>query len=269
MNRRNILLSSLFPSVDCNEKFIDSQINKIAFQLCPENFGRALVLTEFLVCIKEFFPKNSLIRVAVVGGYKTEPEIKALLHLGYSLQVQIYGIEEDMIRLDLNDMPQNLSLAKGNFDLVLCSQVWEHIWSHEAALMNLTSLMSKQSYLWLAAPASNRFHGSPQYFSAGFTSQYLTNNLSRVGLEVHSHGQLGTRRNYLATHTLPTWLSVKGHQFPLFLAFSEHKFAPRVLFSFRYLIKTFGLLLTSKKITTSSRFATESWAFARMSEISK
>lgn len=263
------LLSSLFPSLDCDKKFIDIQIKKIAFKLCPENFGRALVLTEFLETIEEFFPKNSVIRVAVVGGYKTEPEIKALQHLGYSLQVQIYGIEEDMIQLDLNEMPQNLSLARGNFDLVLCSQVWEHIWNHEAALMNLTTLMSKQSYLWLAAPASNRFHGSPYYFSAGFTSQYLAKNLAQVGLEVHSHGQLGTRRNYLATHALPTWLSVKGHQFPLPLAFSEHRFVPRVLFSFRYLIKTFGLLLTSKKITTSSRFATESWAFAKMSKFSK
>jgi SAM-dependent methyltransferase len=256
--------SGLFPSFDCETKPIDSQMQSIAKELCPENFGRMLVLTEFLTKIKNCFLSKSNLKVALVGGYRTEPEIRALEYLGYSLDLHIFGIEQDMIKLDLNTMSKNTSATHGSFDLVLCSQVWEHIWNYEVAFLNLISLMSNGSYLWIAAPASNRRHGSPLYFSSGFTSEYFANNLTRIGLVVDSHEQLGTRRNYLATHILPTWLSVIGHKFPPLAAFSEHSLLPRVLLTIRYLVKTFGLLFASKKITTSGKFATESWALAKM-----
>ena len=263
MTKKSKILSALFPSYGCERVIFDDKARNIAKKLCPENFGRALVLSKFIVSVTEIFPIASSIRVAVVGGYRTEPEIRALQHLGFEVQVEVFGIEDNMIPFDLNIAWPHTLKSTENFDLILCSQVWEHIWNHKVALDHLMSIMNQGSYLWIASPASNRAHGSPFYFSAGFTAEYFTNNLLRAGLEINSFGQIGTRRNYLATHTLPTWLSVNGHKFPPFSAFSEYQPMNRTLYSIRYLLITISLLFASNKVTADNKYSTESWVMAR------
>ena len=254
------LLTLIVPSFDNSKKIFSKENKRLAFRLCPENFGRALVLTEFITEISKRFSSGSKIQVAVVGGYKTEPEIRALVALGIKCDVTVFGIEENMSILDLNHVNEVETVG---FDLILCSQVWEHIWNHEIAFQNLKKLMRKDAFLWLACPASNRAHGSPSYFCAGFTADYFSKNLVRLGLNVISTGQLGTPRNYRATHTLPAWLSVQGHRFPPIGAFSERSLMPRLLFTARYLIATVTLLFVSPKITDADNCATESWVLAK------
>ncbi len=261
ITKRNFI-SALFPSYGCERLILNAQAMAIARKLCPENFGRSLVLSNFIVAVSEVFPPELPIRVAVVGGYRNEPEVRALQYLGYFIEVELFGIEEEMKTLDLNLSRIAIPDSKEVFQLVLCSQVWEHIWHHEAAIENIVSLMSIGGYLWIGSPASNRAHGSPFYFSAGFTSEYFANNLARAGLSIRSQGQIGTRRNYLATHTLPTWLSVRGHRFPPLFAFSEYKLLHRTLYRVRYLVKTTHLLFTSTKLSADSKFITESWVMA-------
>ena len=263
MSTRYKILSALFPSYGCESVSFDDKARNIAKKLCPENFGRALVLSKFIVTATEIFPMASIIRVAVVGGYSTEPEIRALQHLGFKVELEIFGVEDDMVRFDLNVSQSHTSNTIKKFDLVLCSQVWEHIWNHEVAVNNLVSIMNPGAYLWIASPTSNRAHGSPFYFSAGFTSEYFTNNLLKAGLEINSFGQIGSRRNYLATHMLPTWLSVNGHKFPLLSAFSEYRPIYRTLYSIRYLLVTISLLFASNKVTADNKYSTESWVMAR------
>ena len=263
MSNKSKILSALFPSYGCERVIFDDKARNIAKKLCPENFGRALVLSKFIVCVTEIFPIATIIRVAVVGGYRMEPEIRALQHLGFKVQVEVFGIEDNMIPFDLNIAQSYIPKSAENFDLVLCSQVWEHIWNHEVALDHLMSMMNQGSYLWIASPASNRAHGSPLYFSAGFTAEYFANNLVEAGLKINSFGQIGTRRNYLATHTLPTWLSVNGHKFPPFFAFSEYQPIYGTLYSIRYLLATISLLFASNKVIADNKYSTESWVMAR------
>lgn len=257
------ILTALFPSYGCEEVVFDDNTKEISKKICPGNFGRMLVLSKFIDNVMNIFPFESTIRVAVVGGYQIEPEIRALKQLGFRVESTIFGIEGNMTPMDLNVAGSLVEKSTRNFDLILCSQVWEHIWNHEAALDHLMSIMDQGTYLWITAPTSNRAHGSPLYFCAGFTAEYFVNNLSRVGLKINSYGQLGTRRNYLATHVLPAWLSIKGHRNPPFYAFSESKPIHRVLLSIRYFSKTIVLLFTSKKVTSDSKFATESWVMAK------
>ena len=262
MQIKEKILSALLPSYLCQRVILDPESTALAQKLCPENFGRSLVLSKFIVAMPEVFLPNSLIRVAVVGGYRDEPEVLALRHIGYRVEVELFGIEDGMTFLDLNTPNGNTPTHAGEFDLILCSQVWEHIWNHNGALENILSLMNSGTYFWIASPASNRAHGSPFYFSAGFTAEYLANNLARVGLNIKSHGQIGTRRNYLATHTLPTWLSVSGHKLPPLYAFSEYRVLPRVFYRVRYLLNTIHLLFASEKIVADNKYVTESWVFA-------
>jgi SAM-dependent methyltransferase len=259
------LFSFLFPRSSYNVIQLEHESSSLAFKLCPENFGRAVVLSQFIEQSKRIFSRSNSLRVAVVGGYYDEPEIRALRELGFTVEVSIFGIEEDMQYLDLNiETGFSLSLnAFDKYDLILCSQVWEHIWNHESAFANLLKLMSKDSYLWLACPASNHPHGSPSYFSAGFTYEYLSLNVKKFGLATIAAGQIGTPRNYRATHAIPTWLSVRGHSFPPLYAFEGKSLLSRLLHSMKYLFLNISFLSLAPTITDDSRFATESWVLAQ------
>lgn len=253
----------LFPRSSYKVIELDHESKSLALKLCSENFGRAVVLSQFIEQSKRIFIKNNSIRVAVVGGYENEPEIRALRELGFTVELNIFGIEENMHYLDLNN-ETSLSLNYfDKYDLILCSQVWEHIWNHESAFASLLKLMSKDSYLWLACPASNHAHGSPSYFSAGFTYEYLGLNVERLGLANIAGGQIGTPRNYRATHVLPTWLSVRGHSFPPLYAFEDKSLLSRLLHSMKYLFVNISFLSVAPTITDESRFATESWVLAQ------
>jgi hypothetical protein len=112
----------------------------------------------------------------VVGGTEQDPEYQLLMQLHPECTFQFLGLEaakEDFISLDLNGDSSQLPNAK----LVVCSQVLEHVWNHESFFRNLSRLTEVDGYLWLNVPMSNFVHGSPDYFSAGFTPEYLEKNL--------------------------------------------------------------------------------------------
>ena len=257
------ILMFFIPSVGYPKLIIDKSRKKVAFDLYPQNFGRALILTMFMTEISKIFTCKTKIDVAVVGGYLLEPEILALELLEIETKITFFGVDDGINYLNLNEESSSDHCLYGEFDLVLCSQVWEHIWNHEVALKNLKQIVKKNGYLWLACPTSNRPHSSPSYYCAGFTSEYLTNNLSNLGFEISASGQLGTKRNYRATHSLPTWLSVHGHRFPPTGAFSQRGLTPRIAYSIRYSITTILLLFNSPRISDHVDCATETWVLAR------
>lgn len=243
---------------------LDKSCMKIAMRISHQNFGRALVLCQFISLVSKKFAYGSTLKVAVVGGLASEPEIIALKQLGFRVESKIFGIEKSSEYLDLNQQMEKFSDT--GFHLVLCSQVWEHLWCHANAFVNITRLMSVDSYLWLACPASNRAHASPDYFSAGFTSDYLNFNLAYLGLSVLNSGQLGSARNYRATHTMPIWLSVKSHRLPILNSFPGYNFFNRIALILRYFFRNLELFLFSPKITSDVAFATESWVFAQKTD---
>ena len=261
------LAEFLLPSMGYLKKF-ETESRFLAQAIYPENFARSLVIEEFI----EFFKKTDLLKlsqlnVAVVGGSRNEPEIKVLRHMKIDVNLTLFGIDSDFEFLDLNI--ENSGFKLSDFDLVLCSQVFEHIWNHQVALDNLKKLMNEKTYLWISCPSSNRPHGLSFYFAAGFTESFLVNNINNQELQVLASGTLGTRRIYRAIHTMPLWLSVRGHKFPPIWAFESHPYDKendfyRLIFSLRYLLRSFELMLFSGKITSDIRCASESWVCARL-----
>jgi len=120
----------------------------------------------------------------------------------------------------------------------------------------------------MSAPASNRVHGSPEYYSAGFTSEYLDKNLQEVGFEILGSGSVGTKRNYVATHLLPYWLSVRAHRYPLIFIRHNTRLAKNLYFFLRYFFTLFRLQFTSARLQSTGRFLTESWVIARIPDSS-
>lgn len=270
MNARlatNKLLKFFFPSIEYVKK-IETDSRSLAMQLYPLGFARALLLEEFIQLFTktEIFNSDS-IKVAVVGGSEREPELIALRHFGLEINLTIFGIDSDAEYLDLNSI--NSKNWNFDFDLILCSQVMEHLWNHSAAFDTLKNLMNEKTHLWISCPSSNRPHGLNFYFSAGLTVDFLVNNMESRGLTVLGSGSIGTRRLYRAIHTQPSWLSVRGHVFPPLWSFEEHPYDKegrtyRIIFRIRYFLRNLDLLLFSKKITTDVRCATESWACAKL-----
>lgn len=237
---------------------------KIVSGVYQQNIGRVLVLAEFMHHVDSHLASNRPINVAVVGGYRNEPEILVLEKLGYQTSVTIFGVEDSDVYLDLNSQDNFLEDCDIAFDLILCSQVFEHIWNHQQAISSVTKLMKEGSLLWLAAPTSNHAHGLPRYYSAGFTAEFLLNNLREMGVIGIAWGNIGTPRNYRAIHTIPNWLNSRGHRFPITHGFSNYPFLINLAYSMRYFHNLIAISFISPKVTSDISVASECWVLAKI-----
>lgn len=227
----------------------------------PSNAGRNWLVNIFLNQVVGYLQNRENLHVGVVGGTESEPEIHELSKYVTQLEISTLGIENSDYFLDLNEEAGNLQGV--HFDLVLCSQVLEHVWNHKNTFDTLFELVAPQGILWINVPTSNRAHGSPDYYSAGFTSRYVEKNLHQAGFEVITSGSVGTKRNYVATHSLPYWLSVRSHRFPLLYIRYKTGILKNTYLFIRHFFVLLKLQFTSSRVRNEGLFLTESWAIAR------
>jgi hypothetical protein len=198
--------------------------------------------------------------IAVVGGSANEPELE-IFQNNKNLVVHFYGIDsnvgsQDFTYLDLNLSPnQDNGFSNMKYDLILCSQVLEHIWDIKQGLETLAQLATNNGLIWVACPASNYAHGSPSYFSAGYQPELISNLLEKQGIKIFSKGCLGSKRYYFMTHALQIWATRNEHISPLTFGFS--RYFPSQIFG------RFMAIFKSPKITTELKYATETYVLAR------
>jgi 2-polyprenyl-3-methyl-5-hydroxy-6-metoxy-1,4-benzoquinol methylase len=234
--------------------------DRIATQICPQNFARALVLEKFISEIKGLENLPVELKVGVLGGGIDEPEILALRAIDRIIDVRTIGLDGSDINMDLN----RIALSDGHiekFDLILCSQVLEHVWNHHNFFMNLNFLVEQGGFVWLAAPAANHPHGSPDFYSPGFTSSYLEQNLENNGFQVVSSGSIGSERLYFAATFLARWLTVSEHRSPLTQIMWPSNLLKNI-YDKKRIIHLIMVKFLSLKVSQESRYVTESWALA-------
>lgn len=214
---------------------------------------------------------SELKSIAVVGGSSQEPELLGILNLFPNVEVSYFGIEisetvPNFIFLDLN----TISEVKFEFDLVICNQVLEHLWNINSAFVNLTNLTKANGLLWINCPASNMYHGSPEYYSAGYSADLLKEQLNLCGHVPIRLGQLGSRRAYFFTHALQYWPSTKELAHPIL------SFRPLKSYGKRFVQESFlGFLgrvyasLLSNEVTKSEKYATEVFSLSTFKESSR
>ena len=99
------------------------------------------ILKIFKSCVEPL--DAEIATVAIVGGASKEPE---LIHLAKK-EVTYFGIDAESLErynyLKLNA----LSKFEQQFDLVVCSQVLEHVYDVKVALENLANLVKPGGYL--------------------------------------------------------------------------------------------------------------------------
>jgi SAM-dependent methyltransferase len=204
---------------------------------------------------------NELSRVAIVGGSLGDHEVAVIKEKFPLASFEIYGIEEGQIFLDLNSPPD----LEGDFDLVLCTNVIEHVYNHENFAKNLLSLLNPKGTLWCCFPYSDMYHGSPDYYSAGFDPDYVVKLFARNGAKSANNGIIGSRRSYLFTHLLKDWPSEFRYNHPFLghiiwaLGLRSNPRPSARNLSLRRLIICFYLSFASKEFTNNPNNGCSAW----------
>jgi hypothetical protein len=223
---------------------------------------RWLVVEEFKHVINSL-PK--LESVAVIGGTSNDPEVQKLKILFPALRISYFGIfnEFDDVNFRYFDL-NSPGVIDETFSLVLCSQVLEHVHNLENCFKNLTNLVDKSGgFLWINCPCSNMSHGSPDFYSSGYSKDLIEQYLMRNSFASIKSGYLGSRRYHFMTHSLRCWATRQEHNHPVL----GYKFKPGsalgILNKFRKeILWRFIATLFSKKVRTDLEYATEVFVLA-------
>ena len=224
---------------------------------------------EILNIFRESIEKHDLSKVKsilVLGGPLDEPELQVLKGLGI-FKICFAGVEEipgsNWMYLDLNNQNQRIS---EKFDLVLCSQVLEHVWNTSAAFSNISGLLNRDGFAWIACPASNFIHGSPDFYSAGYSREFLDQLSLHNNLEVLCGGLLSNPRIYLYRHLLNLWPTDFQMKFPLIAYFGvEGTNWKKFIWQFKTLVRRMVIVSASPKYDSGVAYPIEVWVFCKKS----
>lgn len=113
------------------------------------------------------------------------------------LQHENWDTKEIDLVCDINCIPEK----DASFDVVLCSEVLEHLPSPEKALTELSRLLKKGGILILTAPFCSLTHFAPYHFSTGFNRYYYEYHLNNLGFNCVEISSNGNYFEYLAQET--------------------------------------------------------------------
>jgi SAM-dependent methyltransferase len=220
---------------------------------------RAWLTLKFFDALKNINKDNHITRILVLGGGSDEPELKSFQ--GTSTQVFYFGIEkppnvENFTFLDLDQ----INVCNQKFDLVICNQVIEHLFRLQNAFAAISSLVNPNGLLWITAPANNFRHGSPHYYSAGYSMEFLEKNLAESEFVALENGELSSKRVYLYRHLLRIWPTEFQIRFPLVAYFgTQGSYFTKIIYNLKTLPERFFILFSSKEWIINGEFPIETF----------
>jgi SAM-dependent methyltransferase len=146
---------------------------------------RLASLTHQLSKIQTYFET-----VTVVSGSEDEPDLRIInfdnLHiLNYeknSIDTRVDQNEPKIFknkidktfsnkRFDIDKSWKDLEVPRS--DLVICNQVFEHIYNPHQAIQNLKKVAKKGGYILVSIPSINCIHSEPYYYTSGYHPRFL------------------------------------------------------------------------------------------------
>ncbi len=202
------------------------------------------------------------LEVLVIGGDENDPEVESLKRR-FPLNLTFAGIElvnkKNYFGLDLNDENANLP-EDPYFDVIMCNQVFEHIYDFRSALINLARLAKPHTLIWIDFPTSTFEHGSPNFYFSGIMPECIMKLGTKASLDTLEFGAIGSERNFLYGHLLNVWPTKWQELHPVWSYFGVEGSLMKKL---RYQIKTLPsrilLLAASNFPTNERRFSTTGW----------
>lgn len=200
-------------------------------------------------------------RILVIGGGPKEPEL--ILFDEKIVSVHFAGIDNVEIGgkfspLDLNTM-KNL---QESFDLVICNQVLEHLYNLGSAFKNFQNLVRPGGFIWINCPASNYRHGSPEFYSAGYSWEFLVRNMESCDFLSIDAGELSSKRIYLYRHLLQIWPTSRQIKYPFISYFGiEGKVINKLFFNLRTIPYRIIISLVNRHWSINGSYAIETFGF--------
>ncbi len=197
--------------------------------------------------------------VAVIGGGSDEPEL--LFLRDKAVRVHFFGIEKPNEALDFKYLDLDfVNVNTDCFDLVICNQVIEHLFKLQNAFETISSLVADNGFLWITAPANNFRHGSPHYYSAGYSREFLARNLEEQRFKVLELGELCSKRVYFYRHLLRIWPTSFQIHFPLISYFGvQGSYLNKLLFNTRHIPTRLFLFLANRRWEINGDFPIETF----------
>lgn len=96
------------------------------------------------------------------------------------LQTGIWDTSQIDIVCDITDVPE----PDASFDLILCSEVFEHLPNPLAALDEFARLLKPGGKLIVTAPFASLVHFAPYHYSTGFSRYWYEHHFPIRGLEI-------------------------------------------------------------------------------------
>jgi len=90
----------------------------------------------------------------------------------------------DTSRIDVVCDITSIPLPDSSFEVILCSEVLEHLPDPTSALDELSRLLSPGGRLILTAPFASLVHFAPYYFSSGFSKYWYEHHLQKRGFSI-------------------------------------------------------------------------------------
>ena len=127
-----------------------------------------------------------------------------------------------------------------SFDVILCSEVLEHIPDPISALYEFNRLLKLKGKLILTTPFASLTHQSPNYFYTGFSSNFYKTWLPNYKVTIEYNGNY---YEWLAQELHRTGITLKG--FPQVYEYLESKQKEDLN---SHLILCYGLMVTAIKV---------------------
>lgn len=183
----NFLKKTLYPK---NNFGLDNEINRV----------------EWLKKTLSSIPKNKKILDAGAGELANK---KYCSHLNYVSQdicqydgkgdgVGLHTKEWNTSKIDIVSDINKIPVADSSFDVVLCTEVLEHMTEPDLAFIEFHRLLKSDGLLILTAPFCSITHFAPYHFSSGFNSYYYQYHLLKLDYEIISITSNGNFFSYVA-----------------------------------------------------------------------
>lgn len=157
-------------------------------------------------------PTGKIILDAGAGECQYEPYCKHLKYIAqdlgeYNPNSGEYGglhsshgwdMSRVNIKCDIIDMP----LENESVDVILCSEVFEHLKDPMLAIKEFSRVIKKGGELILTAPFCCLTHMAPYFYYNGFSEYWYKENLSANGFEIEEIQRNGNFFKYLAQELL-------------------------------------------------------------------
>ena len=208
---------------------------------------------------------SNIHRVLILGGGMGEPELRIFSQM--KVEIHHAGISSDTPENNFHIVDLNNAVGLPiTFDIVICNQVLEHLYNLDNAFNVMENLVGKGGLIWITCPANNYRHGSPNFFSAGYSREFLETNMLKRGFIDVDTGEVSSRRVYLYRHLMQIWPTEKQIRNPLFSYFGvSGKISLKLIYNLKTIFWRLALSLTSRDLRVNGEYPIETYGLFKKS----